>query len=249
MKYRTLVVEDHQLLRQGLCSLIGGLPDFEIVGDARDGKDAIRQAIALEPDLVLMDLSMPGMNGIEATVQIKRRFPAMRVVALTAFKNDEYVREALRAGADGYVLKDASYEELAAALRMVASGRKYLSPEMSGHLVTALLERGQAPPRATPWDRLTARERSIMKLVAEGRTNRQAAEFLHVSPKTVEKHRASVMRKLGLRTAAELTIAALEWGLIERPGAVCRLVGDASTGRGSGVAAGALAAGLPGMTG
>jgi DNA-binding NarL/FixJ family response regulator len=229
-RHRTLIVEDHHLLRQGLASLIGALPDFEVVGEARDGREAVRQAIALQPDVVLMDLSMPGMNGFEATDQIRRRQPNVRVLALTAYKNDEYVREALRAGAEGYVLKDASYDELVAALRSVASGRRYISPEVSGQLVDKLLHRGLAPPPATPWDKLTPRERSIMKLVAEGRTNREAAEFLHVSPKTVEKHRASLMRKLGLRNAAELTLAALEHGLIERPSAVSRLVGGSSGG-------------------
>lgn len=230
MKNRTVIAEDHNLLRQGLCSLIGALPDFEIVGEARDGKEAVRQAIALQPHLVLMDLSMPGMNGIEATAQIKRRLPHIRVVALTAFKTDEYVREALHAGADGYVLKDASYEELASALRSVIAGKKFLSPDVSGQLVNTFLHRGLAPPPATPWDRLTSRERSILKLIAEGRTNREAASYLNVSPKTVEKHRASLMRKLGLRNVAELTLAALECGLIERPGSVSRLV---DSGRGS----------------
>ena len=116
MKHRTLIVEDHNLLRQGLRSMVAALPDFEVVGEAREGKEAIRQALALQPDLILMDLSMPGMNGIEATAQIKRRLPQIRIIALTAFKSDEYVREALRAGADGYVMKDASYDELLIAL-------------------------------------------------------------------------------------------------------------------------------------
>ncbi len=231
MKNRTLIAEDHNLLRQGLCSLIGSLPDFEIVGEARDGKEAIHKAIALQPHVILMDLSMPGMNGIEATAQIKRRLPQIRVIALTAFKTDEYVREALQAGADGYVVKDASYEELASALRSVVAGRKFLSPEVSGQLVATFLHRGLAPPPATPWDRLTSRERSILKLIAEGRTNREAAGYLNVSPKTIEKHRASLMRKLGLRNVAELTLAALECGLIERPGAVSRLI-EAGRGRG-----------------
>jgi DNA-binding NarL/FixJ family response regulator len=223
MKSRILIAEDHNLLRQGLRSLVSSLPDFEVVGEGRDGKEAVRQAISLTPDLILMDLSMPGMNGIEATAQIKRRMPGVKIVALTAYKTDEYVREALRAGADGYILKDASYDELVMALRSVIGGKKFLSPDVSGHLVDTYLhgERGEA--KAAPWDKLTARERSILKLIAEGRTNRAAAEFLNVSPKTVEKHRANLMRKLGLRNVAELTLVALESGLIERPGSVSRL--------------------------
>jgi DNA-binding NarL/FixJ family response regulator len=225
MTYRIVIAEDHNLLRQGLRSMVGGLPDFTVVGEAIDGKEAIRQTLALRPDVVLMDLSMPGMNGIEATLHIKQRLPEVRIVALTAYKTDEYVREALRAGADGYVLKDGAYEELVMALRSVVSGKKFLSPDVSGHLVTTFLHRGGAPARATPWDSLTARERSILKLIAEGRTNRMAAAFLNVSPKTVEKHRASLMRKLGLRNVAELTLVALESGLIEQPGTVKRLFG------------------------
>lgn len=232
MKKRIMIVEDHNLLRQGLRSLVSTLPDFEVVGEARDGKEAIRQTLSLAPDLIMMDLSMPGMNGIEATAQIKRRMPGVRIIALTAYKTDEYVREALRAGADGYVLKDASYEELVLALRHVAMGKRFLSADVSGHLVDALIHGSYAAAPAaapSPWDKLTARERSILKLIAEGRTNRSAAEYLNVSAKTIEKHRASVMRKLGLRNVAELTLVALESGLIERPGAVTRLFDNPAT--------------------
>jgi DNA-binding NarL/FixJ family response regulator len=154
------------------------------------------------------------------------------VLALTVYKTDEYVREALRAGADGYVLKDGAYDELVMALRCVVSGKKFLSPDVSGHVVTSFLHRGSTPAKVTPWDSLTARERSILKLIAEGRTNRTAAAFLNVSPKTVEKHRASLMRKLGLRNVAELTLVALESGLIEQPGTVRRLFGGAQSEEG-----------------
>jgi len=223
MKKRVLIAEDHNLLRQGLRSLIGSLPDFEVVGEARDGKEALVQAIDLEPDVILMDLSMPGMNGIEATAQVKRRMAGVRVLALTAYRTEEYVREALRAGVDGYILKDASYDELVMALRSVIGGKKYLSPDVSGQLVDGYLHGERSEAKAAPWVRLTTRERSILKLIAEGRTNRATAEFLHVSPKTVEKHRANLMRKLGLRNVAELTLVALESGMIERPGSVSRL--------------------------
>ncbi len=226
MKNRLLIAEDHNLLRQGLRSLINTLPDFDVVGECKDGKEAVRLALALSPAVILMDLSMPGLNGIEATAQIKRRAPEIRVVALTSYKTDEYVREALRAGADGYILKDASYDELVMALRSVVSGKKFLSPDVSGHLVDNYLNGSRPEAKAAPWDKLTARERSILKLIAEGRTNRATAEFLNVSPKTVEKHRANLMRKLGLRNVSELTLVALESGLIERPGTVSRLLSN-----------------------
>jgi DNA-binding NarL/FixJ family response regulator len=224
MKNRILIAEDHNLLRQGLRSLISTLPDFEVIGECKDGKEAVRLALTLSPVVILMDLSMPGLNGIEATAQIKRRLPEIKVVALTSYKTDEYVREALRAGADGYILKDASYDELVMALRSVVGGKKFLSPDVSGHLVDNYLNGNRPETKTAPWDKLTARERSILKLIAEGRTNRATAEFLNVSPKTVEKHRANLMRKLGLRNVSELTLVALESGLIERPGTVSRLM-------------------------
>jgi DNA-binding NarL/FixJ family response regulator len=229
MKTRLLIAEDNSLLRQGLRSLVGTLADFEVIGECKDGKEAVRLAQTLMPALILMDLSMPGLNGIEATAQIKRRQPEIRIIALTSYKSDEYVREALKAGADGYVLKDASYDELVMALRSVMGGKKFLSPDVSAHLVDSYLNGSTraTEAKATPWDTLTARERSIFKLIAEGRTNKATADYLNVSPKTVEKHRANLMRKLGLRNVAELTLIALESGLIERPGAVSRLMGSA----------------------
>ena len=128
MKHRVLIVEDHHLLRQGLRAMVAALPDFDVIAEAKDGKEAIRQAVSLQPDLILMDLSLPLMTGIEATSQIKARLPHIRIIALTAFKTEEYVHEALRAGVDGYVMKDVSYEELLAALRSVMAGKKFLSP-------------------------------------------------------------------------------------------------------------------------
>ncbi|HWW04559.1 MAG TPA: response regulator transcription factor [Collimonas sp.] len=218
MTYRILIVEDHNLLRHGLRSMITALPGYEVVGEAREGKEAIREAISLHPDMILMDLSLPGMNGIEATAQIKRRMPDIRVLVLTVYKTDEYVTETLRVGADGYVLKDASYDEFVIAIQTVISGKKYICPDVSMHLINDFLHRGDAPKAMTPWNKLTARERSILKLVAEGRTNRMTGEFLNISAKTVEKHRANLMHKLGLHNAAELILMALDMGLIEHAG-------------------------------
>ena len=216
MKYRIMIVEDHNLLRAGLRSMISAVADFEVVAEARDGKEALHTAIAVVPDLIMMDLSMPSMNGIEATMQIKRRSPGIRIIALTVYKSQEYVREALKAGVDGYVLKDATYDELIVAIRSVLNGKKFLSPEVSGQVVNSYLNGDSTDKPQTPWNKLTARERSIVKLVAEGHTNRSAAEFLNVSQKTIEKHRASLMHKLGLKSATELVLLALEQGWVER---------------------------------
>jgi len=228
VKSQILIAENHRELRQGLHTLISALPDFEVVGDCEDGEEAVRLALQLAPALVLMDLSLPGLTGIEATAQIKRRLPEVKIAALCSHKSAEYVREALRAGADGYILKDAPYEELVMALRRLPSGKKFLSPEVSGRLPGDYRDSARAGARAAPWDTLTARERSVLQLVAQGRTNRATAEALRVSPKTVEKHRANLMRKLGLRNAAELALVALEKGLIERPDAAARVTGAAA---------------------
>jgi DNA-binding NarL/FixJ family response regulator len=215
----TLMLVDHNtLLRQGLRSLLNAQGEFEVIDEARDGREALHKVVAKPPDLVLIDSQLPGMDGIQTTAQIKRRLPNVRVVMLTETRTSDFVREALQVGADGYLLKDATFEELLIALRSAALGKKYLSPDVSPQLVegflnptlTAKLERDRL-------GKLTMRERSILQLVAEGRTNRAAAEFLSVSPKTVEKHRANLMRKLGLRNATELIFAAMELGLVERP--------------------------------
>ncbi len=225
MTARILIVDENNLLRHGLRALLS--EHFIVVGEACDGKSAISEALVTLPDVVLMDIALPGMNGMEVTSHLKRRFPSVRVIMLTSLKSQDYLRESLRVGVDGYLLKNASYEELLTAVRSVIHGKKYLSPDVSAHLVDGFLHPDQVNADSSPLTRLTARERSILQLIAEGRTNRTTAEFLCVSPKTVEKHRARLMQKLGLRSAAELILVALELGLIERPGSVSRLVDDA----------------------
>jgi DNA-binding NarL/FixJ family response regulator len=187
--------------------------------------------VRLEPDVLLMDLCMAGTGGLGIAEQVKRRLPRIKVVILTASRTEENVRAALRLGIDGYVLKDASVEELLIAIRSVEKGKKYLSPDVSGHLVESFLHPETANGKASQLDVLTNRERGVLQLIAEGRTNRSAAEFLCVSPKTVEKHRASLMQKLGLRNATEMTLAAIELGLISRPSSFTRFAnGNALTG-------------------
>jgi DNA-binding NarL/FixJ family response regulator len=220
---RVLLVDDNNLFRKGLCALISGDADFDVVGDVRTAKEAIQMSLQFEPDIVLTDMALVGVNGLECIAQIKRRQPQVRVVVLTASGTEDYVHAALRMGADGYVLKDASIDEVRLALRNVAMGKKYLSPDVSAHVFDSFANPRSATTKVSKLDILTNRERSILQLVAEGRTNRGAAEFLSVSPKTIEKHRATLMQKLRLRNAAELTLVALELGLIERPMSIARL--------------------------
>jgi DNA-binding NarL/FixJ family response regulator len=218
MPFTVLLVDHHDLLRQGLRSLLSAQGEFVVIGETGEGREAVRLALAQSPDVVLIDAQLRGLDGVQTTALIKRRQPQVRVVVLTETKTNDCLRESLQVGADGFVLKEAGFDELLKALRSVVQGRKYLSPEVSPLLVEGYLN-PDLPSDGEPdrLRRLTLRERSILQLVAEGRTNRAAAEFLCLSPKTVEKHRASLMRKLCLRNAAELMLAAIEMGLIERP--------------------------------
>ena len=213
-KQRIFIVEDHTLLRAGLRALLSQDPDLEIVGEADNGRDAIRAIGLLAPHLVLMDLSMPGMNGIEAMMDIKRRNPDTRVLVLTIHKTDEYIHESLRAGADGYILKDATHDELRVAIRSVLNGKTYLSPDISGKVIYGYLGVGKAANVGSSWDTLTHREREVLKLVAEGHPNKYIADYLCLSIKTVEKHRSNLMKKLDLHNASTLTSYAIEKGLV-----------------------------------
>lgn len=213
-KSRILIVEDHTLLRAGLRALLSQDADIEIVGEAENGRDAVQMIGTLSPDLVLTDLSMPGMNGIEAIVDIKRRYPSTRVLVLTIHKTEEYIHESLRAGADGYILKDASHDELRIAIRSVLSGKTYLSPDISAKVINGYLGTDNANTPSSPWDSLTHREREVLKLVAEGRPNKYIADYFCLSIKTVEKHRSNLMKKLDLHNASTLTAYAIERGLI-----------------------------------
>ncbi|MBI4983800.1 MAG: response regulator transcription factor [Rhodocyclales bacterium] len=215
-KNRVLIVEDHTLLRAGLCALLSADPDIEIVGEADNGRDAVRAVAALLPNVVLTDISMPGMNGLEAIVDIKRRFPLTKILVITIHKTEEYIHEALRAGADGYILKDASHDELRVAMRSIMHGKTYLSPDISAKVINGFLGSGKGQVGGTPWETLTHREREILKLVAEGHPNRSIADFLCLSVKTVEKHRSNLMRKLDLHNASGLTAYAIEKGLLSQ---------------------------------
>lgn len=213
-KHRVFIVDDHALLRAGLRALLSQDPTIEIVGEAEDGHAAIREVTALAPDLVLMDVSMRGMNGIEAVVDIKRRCPQTRVLVLTIHRADEYILAALRAGADGYILKDATHDELRVAMRSILNGKTYLSPDISGKVIHGYLRTGKADTVASSWDTLTHREREVLKLIAEGHPNKYISDYFCLSVKTVEKHRSNLMKKLNLHNASMLTSYAIEKGLV-----------------------------------
>ncbi len=213
-KRRIMIVEDHTLLRAGLRALLSQEPDLEIAGEADNGRDAIRALTPLAPDLVLMDLTMPGTNGIEAIAEIKRRNPEVRVLVLTLHRAEEYIHQSLKAGADGYILKDASHDELRVAIRSVLKGKTYLSPDISNKVISGYLGVGKSAGVASAWESVTHRERQVLKLVAEGRPNKSIAEYLCLSVKTVEKHRSNLMRKLDLHNASMLTAFAISKGLV-----------------------------------
>jgi len=214
---RVLLVEDHTILREGLRLLLSSNPQLEVVGEAQDGLEAVRQADSLKPDLILMDLSMPRMNGMGAIQEIKRHTPQVKVLALTVHKTEEYILATLKAGADGYVIKDATHHELMLAIQCVLEGKSYLSPSVSDKVIEGYLEGKKRIKSGTSWDTLTQREREVLKMIGEGYKNKDIADYLCISPKTVEKHRANLMRKLDLHNVSSLTTFALEKGLIAKP--------------------------------
>ncbi len=216
-QYRLLIVEDHTLLREGLSTIIASDPKFEIVGGADNGLDAVRQAVALNPDLILMDINMPIMNGTEALMEIKKRDPNIKVMMLTAHKAEEYVRDCLQAGADGYVLKHATRDELMTAIHKVLTGKTYLSQEISEQIVSGYVGgNGGKPSFQSAWQTLSTREREVLKLVAEGNTNKTISTLICISVKTVEKHRSNLMKKLNLHNSAALTAFAIEKDLLTK---------------------------------
>jgi DNA-binding NarL/FixJ family response regulator len=211
-----VIAEDHTILREGLRSLLSSNPNFEIVGEAEDGREAIRCVEKLKPNLILTDLSMPRMNGMEAIKEIKRESPETKVLVLTVHKAEEYILAAFRAGADGYLLKDSTHVELVMAVNKVLSGKHYISPEISEKVVEGYLEGKKALKSKTSWETLTQREREILKLIAEGYKNKEIADELCISAKTVEKHRANLMEKLNLHNAQALTAFAIEKGFVSK---------------------------------
>jgi len=212
MSIRILLVDDHQIVRDGLRALIAKEADLEVVGEAENGRDAVRQAKDLRPDVVVMDVTMPDLNGVEATRRIRWQNDACRVLALSVHADRQFMAEMLKAGASGYLLKDCAFEDLVNGIRTVMEGRTYIRParsEAAGDLAAAI-----PPTETTPAPSiLTPREREVLQLLAEGHGTKQIARRLHVSPKTIDTHRQHIMNKLGLRTVAKLTKYAIRHGL------------------------------------
>ncbi len=212
MSTTILLVDDHRIVREGLRTLLGQQPDLEVVGEAADGRDAVTQARLLRPDVIVMDIAMPELNGVEATRLILAESPQVRIVALSMYADRRFVAEILRAGALGYVLKDGAFEELALAIRTITEGKTYLSPSIAGLVVEELMQR-TSTPGSPSLGGLTPRERQVLKLLAEGMRPREIAQELSISVKTVEVHKQNLMNKLEIHTASELTRFAIREGL------------------------------------
>jgi DNA-binding NarL/FixJ family response regulator len=217
-KTAVVIVEDHRLFREGLKSLLADKSSFDIVGEAGDGLEALRCVRKRRPNLVLLDISMPKMNGISVMREIKSQFPEIKILALTIHESDHYVLEAFEAGADGYCLKDAGRRELMVAITSVLEGKKYISPTISDKVMEGYLTGRKKLKSRTSWDTITPREREVLKLLGEGYQNKEISDMLHISVKTVEKHRANIMNKLDLHNAAALTAYAIEHGLVTKTG-------------------------------
>ena len=210
MRIRILVVDDHQLVREGLRLLIAGFADCEVIADAKEGAEARRLARELAPDIVLLDINMPGQNGVQICRHVLAEQPQSKVVMLSMHSDQDYVLRSVEAGAKGYVLKDSAPEELEQALRQVMRGGSYFSPQVTGALMARL--RGGVEP--APAVTLSMRQHEVLRLICEGHSNRSIGQRLHISPKTVDTHRTQLMQKLGIHDVAGLTRYAMRIGLI-----------------------------------
>jgi len=213
-KIRIILADDHTILREGIRSLLEDEPDMVVIGEAEEGQTAVRLALQLEPDVVILDIAMPLLNGLEATRQIKHHKPDIKVLILTMHENEEYIRQLLAAGAQGYILKDTAARELIGAIRSVQRGESVLSPAVTRLVIEDYLRWGDLQPEQNS-DGLSAREREVLQLIAEGYTNKQIAEILTISIKTVQAHRTSLMQKLDLHDRGELIKYAIQKKIID----------------------------------
>jgi DNA-binding NarL/FixJ family response regulator len=215
-KKSIVLAEDQTLVRQGLKALLEGEADMVVVSEAKDGLDTIRQVNRHRPDLLLLDLAMPRMNGIAALKEVRKQHPELKIVILTFHTEDEYILATFQAGANGYCLKSDSHTQLMTALRRVLEGQKYISPAISDKVLEGYLENRKAIKTDTTWESVTPREKEVLQLVGEGYTSPEIADLLCISPKTVDKHRANLMKKLDRHNVSALTAYAIEKGLVNQ---------------------------------
>lgn len=215
-KKKIVIAEDHRLLREGLKALLNASDSIEIVAEAEDGLEAIRCVDKFRPDLILLDLAMPKVNGLSAIKEIKSRFRETKILALTIHESEDYILEALRLGANGYCLKNAGRKELLLAIDSVLAGKPYLSPGVSQKVLEGYLEERKTVKSRSSWDTLTQRERDVLKMIGEDYKNKEIADYLCISVKTVEKHRSNLMKKLDLHSASSLTAFAIQKGLVTK---------------------------------
>lgn len=213
---KVAIVEDHAIIRDGLRSLLEQYGGIEVVGEAEDGLKAIRLIRQKEPDFIILDINMPKMDGLAVIHEIKQILPQIKIIILTMFKEEEYIIETFKLGVDGYCLKSSSFEELKMAIDAVISGKQFISPEISERVMEGFIESQKKIKQRSSWDALTQREKEVLKLVGEGYKNKIIAEYLSISVKTVEKHRANIMKKLDLHTASSLAAYAVDKGLVSR---------------------------------
>jgi two-component system response regulator NreC len=213
--HRIVIAEDHMIVREGLRAVLLKQSGYQIVAEVEDGCELIDAATRLSPDLILMDLSMPRMDGIEAIQEIRGRFPQVKILVLTVHASEAYIHACVSAGVNGYITKDTSSAELLAAIDSVLNGKTHFCSAATDQIISLYLHGAKVGSSASPWDSLTHRERETLKLIAEGNTNKQIAYCLNISTKTVEKHRANLMEKLCLHSTAALTAFALKKGLVE----------------------------------
>ena len=207
-----LIVDDHRVVRDGLAKILEGCNDIEVIGQASNGLEAIRRVDELKPDVVILDISMPKLGGLEVCRRIRKDSPATKVVILTMHEEEEYSMKLVRLGVSGYLLKDSAAQEVIEAVRSANLGKAYFSPQISKTLAESYRE--IAPNQDDPYDRLNDREREVLQLIAEGHTNREIGDILFISPKTVDNHRTNLMRKLNIHSAADLVRWATKRGLV-----------------------------------
>ncbi len=213
MSVTVLLVDDHPIVRQGLRNLLDSMPDFKVVGEAGDGLQALEMVEKVQPQVLVIDVVMPGLTGLEVTQRVKRQWPAVKVIILSMQNNEAYVVSALKGGASGYILKDTGPEELVDAIRAVVKGERYLSKQLSERIINAYVSKVDEA-EVDPYDTLTNREKEILHLVAEGFTNQEIAERLYISPRTAELHRSNVLNKLSLKNQVDLVRFAIKRGIL-----------------------------------